>query len=71
MFNVVFSTPGTRVITIESTTNFIDAHTNIFGSAGLEYGVIFGREDRTDPRPNQKRWSLDVDRAVEIICRHT
>lgn len=71
MFNVVFSTPGTRVITIESTTKFIDAHTNIFGSSGLEYGVIFGREDRTDPRPNQKRWSLDVDRAVEIICRHT
>lgn len=71
MFNVVFSRPGTRVVTIESTTAFIDAHTNIFGSAGAEYGVIFGREDRADPRPSQKRWSLDVDRAVDIIGRHT
>ncbi|GGC41765.1 hypothetical protein GCM10011504_20250 [Siccirubricoccus deserti] len=68
MFNTVFCRPGTRVVTIESTLTFVDAHTNIFGSLGLDYGVILGDEDLTDPRASQRRWSLDVPRALERIA---
>jgi hypothetical protein len=68
MFNAVFCRPGTRVVTIESSLTFVDAHTNIFGSLGLDYGVILGDEDLTDPRASQRRWSLDVPRALERIA---
>jgi capsular polysaccharide biosynthesis protein len=68
MVNTAFCRPGTRVVTIESTLGFIDGHTNIFGSLGLDYGVILGDEDRTDQRPVQWRWRLDVPRALEQIA---
>lgn len=64
MFNAAFCKPGTRIVTIESTPTYIDAHTNIFASMGLEYGVILGEEDLTDPRPDHRRWRLDVAAAV-------
>jgi hypothetical protein len=68
MFNVIFCKPGTRVVTIESGVGFLNAHTNIFGSMGFQYGVILGEEDPTDPRPDQRRWRLDVPRAVSRIA---
>jgi hypothetical protein len=68
MFNTVFCQPGTKVVTIESSLTFVDAHANIFGSLGLDYGVILGDEDLTDERPVQRRWSLDVPRALEQIA---
>jgi len=67
MFNVIFCKPTAKIVTIESTTGFIDAHTNIFASLGLTYGVILGEEDATDPRPDQRRWTLNVPAAITEI----
>jgi hypothetical protein len=69
MFNTVFCKPGTLVITIESTTSFVDAHTNIFASLGHDYAIILGEEDLDDPRPVQRRWTLDVPRALDLIAQ--
>jgi capsular polysaccharide biosynthesis protein len=71
MFNTVFCRPGTRVVTIESTTVFADGHSTMFASSGLEWAVIFGDEDRTDPRPVQRRWHLDVAAAVQQVAQFT
>ena len=57
-----------RVVTIESSLTFVDAHANIFGSPGLGDRVILGDEDRTDERPVQRRWSLDLPRIMEQIA---
>ncbi|ALN74592.1 DUF563 domain-containing protein [Aureimonas sp. AU20] len=67
MFNTVFCQPETQVVTIESTGVFLDAHTNLFSSLGLAYGVVIGEEDRTDPRPSQRRWRLDVPGTVAAL----
>lgn len=67
MFNTVFCRPQTQVVTIESTGVFLDAHTNLFSSLGLDYGVIIGEEDLTDPRRSQRRWRLDVPGAVAAL----
>lgn len=68
MFNAVFCQPKTRLVSIESSMVFLDAHCNIFASMDLDYAVIIGEVDPTDPRPSQKRWSLDVDQAVRAIA---
>ena len=70
MFNVAFCRPGTLVIDIESGADWIDAHAELFASVGAEYGFILGDIDETDPAPVHKRWSVDVDRAVDIIREH-
>ncbi|WP_151720968.1 glycosyltransferase family 61 protein [Gemmobacter serpentinus] len=67
MFNAVFCRPGTKLVDIESGMVFADAHCNLFASMGLDYAVIFGEEDASDPRPSQKRWRLDIPRALEAI----
>jgi capsular polysaccharide biosynthesis protein len=67
MFNAIFCKPGAHVVTIESGVGFVHEHTNIFGSMGLDYGVILGDEDPTDPRPYQRRWTLNVAAAMERI----
>lgn len=67
MFNTAFCRAPTRVITIESTRVYLDAHTNIFASRGLDYGVIMGEEDLSDPRTEHRRWRLDVPSAVAAV----
>jgi hypothetical protein len=69
MFNTVFCQPGTRVVTIESSPTFIGAHANLFATIGLPHGLIIGKEDETDPRPNHKRWWVDVDAAFSAITK--
>jgi len=67
IFNAVFCAPDTSVVTIESGNEFAQAHTAIFSLLGLRHGVIFGREDDTDPASFQRRWTVDVARAGEIL----
>jgi hypothetical protein len=66
MFNAVFCRPGAKLVTIESSPGWISAHANLFGSAGIDYGVIFGRQLRHDLPPHQ-RWTLDVKSALSVI----
>lgn len=67
MFNTVFCEEGTRVVSIESSNTWIEAHANLFASAGMDYAVIFGRQDLSVTDTPQKPWTLDVPRAIEAI----
>jgi capsular polysaccharide biosynthesis protein len=67
LFNAVFAKPDTLIITIESSAEFVDSHFNLFASCGLRCGIILGEQDVSDPRPIQKRWSLNVSAACRQI----
>ena len=69
MFNTVFCRPGTKMIDIESEPNWINAHTCLFSSAGLDYGIFVGKVDPTDKADVHKRWSVNVDALVDRIHR--
>jgi capsular polysaccharide biosynthesis protein len=67
LYNMVFCAPGTKVITIEASAAFVDMHTHLLSSLGLEFGVIFGREDPSDTAESHKRWTIDVERTVAQV----
>jgi len=67
MFNAIFCKPGTSLISIESTANFVLNHANLFASKGLRYGFIYGKQDAEDTSKTQKRWHLDVQQAIRYI----
>jgi hypothetical protein len=67
MFNAVFCKPGTKLLDIESTGLFLDAHARIFASMDLDYGLLIGEEDPTDPRPGHKSWHLALNKALPIV----
>jgi len=68
LFNTVFCHPGARIMDIESTPSYLDAHSNIFAGRGLEYGLMIGREDQADSSLAHKRWSIDLDAAMAAIA---
>jgi len=68
LFNTVFCHPGARIIDIESTPLFLDVHSNIFAGAGLDYGLMIGREDPADSSAAHRRWSIDLDAAMPAIA---
>jgi capsular polysaccharide biosynthesis protein len=67
MFNSVFARPGTKVVSIESSTMWAPSHSKMFTSMGLNCGMIIGCQDLTDPEPVHKSWGLDVDAALRQI----
>jgi hypothetical protein len=69
MFNAVFCKPGTKLLDIESTPRFLDRHANLFASLGLDYGMIVGAEDMTDPNALHRRWHLDIEAAMPHVRR--
>jgi len=68
LFNAVFCKPGTRIIDIESTHDHLENHSTVLSSMDLDYGVILGQVDRSDPAPHNKRWTVDVERATAAIA---
>lgn len=74
MFNTVFCPAGTRVLDIESTPRFTNAHTNIFASCGMNYGVHLGREVKDTARTDHLDWEVNVQeilRSLDFIMKHT
>ena len=69
LFNTVFCAPGTRVVTIESSADLTAVHADLLASLDLDYGVIFGAQDPSDAPPRDKRWTLDLPRAAEVLDR--
>jgi capsular polysaccharide biosynthesis protein len=67
MFNAVFARPGSTIVTIEGSPQWVHSHANLFASCGLRYGVILGRADETDAQPVHKRWHIDVDRVIDTL----
>ncbi len=68
LFNAVFCRPGARLLDIESTSLFLDAHSNVFAGAGLEYGLVIGQEDLADSSLAHRRWTLDLDAAMPALA---
>ncbi len=68
LFNTVFCRPGARLLDIESTPLFLDAHSNVFAGAGLEYGLVIGWEDTADSSLAHRRWTLDLDAAMPAVA---
>lgn len=68
LFNTVFCQAGARIMDIESTPLFLDAHSNVFVGAGLDYGLMIGREDPADSSLAHRRWSIDLDAAMPVIA---
>jgi len=69
LFNTVFCRDGARIMDIESTPLFLDAHSNVFAGAGLDYGLMIGREDPADSSVAHRRWSIDLDAAMPAIAK--
>lgn len=67
LFSACFCPPGTKVVTVEASEYFIRAHSMLLSSMGHRFGIIFGQQDRTDPSPIHKRWSIDVPQACAAI----
>ena len=55
MFNAVFCRKHAKLLDIESTAAFLDDHSSMFSSIGLNYGVIVGAESPDDTRPVTRR----------------
>ena len=69
VFNAVFCSPGTSVMTIKSSTAYIATHAGLFASLNLRYGIIFGEEDTDDPASYHKRWHLDINRTRDAVMQ--
>ena len=68
LFNAVFCKPGTRVVDIESNHDHIENHSTILSSMGVDYGVILGEVDQSDPAPHNKPWTVDAAKATAAIA---
>ncbi|MEE1617828.1 glycosyltransferase family 61 protein [Brachybacterium sp. J153] len=66
MFNSVFSGPSTKVLDIESQSDWIHGHNNLFSSAGLEYGFQIARACR-DADAAHRPFEVNVPTLVNRI----
>ena len=67
MFGTIFCPPDTRIVSIESSAAFADNHASLFAAMNHPYGFIFGQQDTTDETPIHKRWTLDIESALQQI----
>lgn len=70
LFNVIFSPAGTRVVTIESSPDFVHAHACLFSALDHPFGVIFGNQDLDDETPVQKRWTIDPKGVMQALQQY-
>jgi hypothetical protein len=68
MFNVVFSHPGTRLLDIESEPHWIFAHANLFGSCGLQYGILEARAQDRDWSVPHKPFTVNVEAVMARVA---
>ena len=52
---VVFCRPETRVVSIESSTQFVYGRARLFASSGHRFAFVFGKQDETDPQATDDR----------------
>ena len=69
LFNNVFCESRTEVVDIESSAYFLPSHSTLLASCGLDYGLIVGQIDHSDPAIWDKRWTVDVAEAVRAVQR--
>jgi capsular polysaccharide biosynthesis protein len=72
MFNTIFCKPGTQVVSIETVPSQVQRHANLYASLGLDYCILVGNADETDPRLLQRPWRIDAEaalRQIRIFCQ--
>jgi capsular polysaccharide biosynthesis protein len=67
LFNIAYCAPSTKIVTIESSDYFVHSHARLLSFFDMDYGIIFGAQDLSDPEPIHKRWTIDVNRACAAI----
>lgn len=65
LFNTVFCHPDTTIIDIESEPHWIFAHTSLFSSLNLDYGIFVGKS--ANPTLCHQPWSINVPALVSRI----
>lgn len=65
MFSTAFCRPDARIVDLESTEIFLEAHCNMLAGSGGAYGMIIGEADPGDAvhRP----WVIDVAATVDLV----
>jgi hypothetical protein len=66
MFNSVFCGADTCIVDIESQTNWLNAHVNLFSSLDVEFGVHWAKAD-LGVNSVQKPYLIDVDALCSLI----
>jgi len=69
MFNAVFASPGTNLISIESTSVFALNHARLFASLELNYGFIFGEQTQAVGNYPHNPWTINVPGVMQAISR--
>lgn len=70
IYNAVFCRPDAKIVTIESSSTYINGHASYFSSLNLDYGVVFGREDPSAPEQFHRRWTLDVNPILTTLLNY-
>lgn len=68
LFNAVFCKPGTKIVDIESIHDHLGNHSTVLSSMDLDYGIILGLVDQSDPASHNKQWTVDVEQATAAIA---
>jgi hypothetical protein len=68
IFNVVFCQPGTKLIDIESEPHWLHAHTGLFGSLDLRYGIFEARTTTGSAVPHQP-FSVNIEALMARIAK--
>ena len=67
IYNASFCKQDTKFISIESSEVFLNPHMSLLSSLKLNYGIVVGVQDETDPSPVHKRWTVDVPNLLTVI----
>jgi Glycosyltransferase 61 len=67
MFNVVFCPDNAFVVDFEAFPYWLHAHTNLFASNNLDYGLIIGEVNNDDDALIHKSWRLNVPKTIDRI----
>lgn len=69
LFNAVFCKPGTKIVDIESSHDHIENHSTILSSMDVDYGIVLGQVDQSDPALHNRRWTVDVERTAAAVAK--
>jgi capsular polysaccharide biosynthesis protein len=67
MFNTVFCKPGTRVVCLAGGDTFMHEHANVFASAGMKYGFVFGQSDTSANMFPHNPWTIDCAGVMRAV----
>jgi capsular polysaccharide biosynthesis protein len=61
MFNTIFCHPGTKIIDLQSESQWIYSYTGMYASLGLRYGIFVGKAETPDGQPVHRPWQVNIE----------